>query len=271
MTNVANVANVNTIIVKAGDVLTLREEFRNSFFHGPTLTVKGITANGHFVMWESFCSWAPEMFEETNGFDVEWENVFKHEEPSSAFTRENLEDGMVVETESGLRFLVSGTDLIGQNNVDSLANYTYELEHHIASFLSIVKVYTTGNKTLAKVFEDENLMVLWDRTRGYVGKKWPVITLGEACEFFGEIRENFMEEDIRNGMILEAKSGVRFLVVAQSLYGLNSVVHLFQYLTNLQHKIFDDLTIVKAYEAKTVAPLSRVFDDESLTLIWERK
>lgn len=256
--------NVTKKTLKAGDVLTLREEFRT--FSGPAFTVKGITANGHFVMWESFRTWAPKMFEETSDCLVE----FKHEDVPSEFTREDLEDGMVLETESGLRFIVSGTDLIGQDNVDSLANYTYELEHHVASFLSIVKVYTTAHSdVLSEVFDDENLMVLWDRTYGYVGTNWGATGVYKTRDFAEG--EDFTEEHVKNGMVLEAKSGVRFLVVDHKLRGLSSVVCLYRYLPNLQHKYIDALTIVKAYEAKSVAPLSHVFDDENLKLIWERK
>lgn len=85
------------------------------------------------------------------------------------FTKEDLEDGMVVEYADGRRRLVVGELLLGNDGFGKLKDYSSTLEY-IGYFyfdpsenLQINKVYVANTIMLPKYFNDENLNLIWER------------------------------------------------------------------------------------------------------------
>lgn len=81
------------------------------------------------------------------------------------FTISDLSDGMVVEYANGVRRMVMGNKLIGQNAWSDLDYdvYTDNLINNYAPEQSIAKVYTSTSNTLDSYFADENLKLFWER------------------------------------------------------------------------------------------------------------
>lgn len=88
---------------------------------------------------------------------------------AKTFTKNDLEDGMVVEYADGRRRLVAGELLLGNDGFGKLKDYSNTLEY-IGYFyfdpsenLQIDKVYVANTIMLPKYFNDENLNLIWKR------------------------------------------------------------------------------------------------------------
>lgn len=85
------------------------------------------------------------------------------------FTKDDLEDGMVIEYADGRRRLVAGELLLGNEGYSKLEAYSNNLEYiffpYYFSFesLRIDKVYSAYLTELPKYFDDRNLTLIWER------------------------------------------------------------------------------------------------------------
>lgn len=85
------------------------------------------------------------------------------------FTKDDLEDGMVVEYANGERRLVTGGLLLGNNGYGKLEEYFDNLEYipypcyFPCESLRIDKVYSAHINGLPKYFDDRNLTLIWKR------------------------------------------------------------------------------------------------------------
>jgi hypothetical protein len=110
---------------------------------------------------------------------IKWSDYMKYKN----FTKANLESGMVVECRNGKRFLVLRDKLLNGTRWRAIENYTSELKECVNGTYpyDIMKVYDTiGVTSLAGVFVDDNLILIWER------KEVEEMTLEEVCRLLGK-------------------------------------------------------------------------------------
>lgn len=92
---------------------------------------------------------------------------------------------------------------------------------------------------------------------------------------FEDIAENtkvntFTKADLKDGMIVEFKSGTKGIVLGTGIVSENSWVPLSSYRDNLETSA-TYFNIVKVFKSVGGAFLSQIFNDKRLELIWEKK
>lgn len=103
--------------------------------------------------------------------------------------KKKVKNEMVVETLSGKRLLVSGNMLIGKDCCLNLDHYnndltryhwlTNECDSKLEENRVIVKLYRAKLNTFDEIFEDNNLMIEWERP------KVPVLSLKDIKDKLG--------------------------------------------------------------------------------------
>ena len=91
------------------------------------------------------------------------------------FTKSDLKNGMVVETRNKTRFLVNGDILVGKwNDWDELENYEDDLTvfGEKDDECDIVKAHTTNSYYIEHMFDDDNLILIWERKDEMETKKY---------------------------------------------------------------------------------------------------
>src|SRR5690606_23857980 len=78
------------------------------------------------------------------------------------------------------------------------------------------------------------------------------------------------KSDLKSGMIVEYRDGIKRLVVNNDLIG-DGYLSLSYYNDDLKHDEYSDLDIIKVYRYKRVRSFSYLLKDNNLELIWERK
>lgn len=78
------------------------------------------------------------------------------------------------------------------------------------------------------------------------------------------------KEDLKNGMIVEVKTGRRYLVLNDEIIRVDGREPIKNYSDNLTHKNVSKYDIVKIYEFKNHYTLTDIFNDYALQLIWQR-
>src|SRR5574344_1260071 len=109
------------------------------------------------------------------------------------FTKSMLQNGMVVETGDKTRFLVNGDILVGKGvNFDELENYEDDLTIFGEKYneCDIVKVYTTNSPHIEHMFDDENLILIWERQEEMENKHYV-------------IKQSYIDEDGEENMIIK--------------------------------------------------------------------
>lgn len=133
---------------------------------------------GTFCDYNSYC--IDYTILEFNNFDwseeEEKENIMVKE-----FTKSMLQNGMVIETRDKIRFLVNGDILVGKGdnyNFDELENYEDDLtvfgNKYKLDKYDIVKVYTTNSYCIEHIFDDVNLILLWERQEEMENKHYVI-------------------------------------------------------------------------------------------------
>lgn len=79
------------------------------------------------------------------------------------------------------------------------------------------------------------------------------------------------KSDLRSGMIVEYRDGIKRLVVNDDLIGDDGHLSLSNYNDDLKHDEYSDLDIIKVYRYKRVRSFSYLLKDDNLELISERK
>lgn len=79
------------------------------------------------------------------------------------------------------------------------------------------------------------------------------------------------KQNLRDGMILETRNGKRFLLTNDAMRSLDGFIHLTEYSEDLKDKSMKTYDIIKVYNVSDGLPLTYIFKDENLTLIWERE
>jgi hypothetical protein len=97
------------------------------------------------------------------------------------FTKSMLQNGMVIETRNKTRFLVNGDILVGKGvNFNKLENYEDDLTNSLTVFgekvveCDIVKVYTTNSYHIEHMFDDDNLILIWERKEEMENKHYVI-------------------------------------------------------------------------------------------------
>lgn len=78
------------------------------------------------------------------------------------------------------------------------------------------------------------------------------------------------KKDLKNGMIVEAREGTRYLCCDEVIRGLNEWNVMSNYTDNLNNTKFRQLDIVKVYEDTGMYNLNTIFKHDYLKLIWQR-
>lgn len=78
-------------------------------------------------------------------------------------------------------------------------------------------------------------------------------------------------KDIRNGLVVERRTGTRCLLLDGVLLFNGGYTLLSEYNENLTHYRLDFLDIVKVYAIKTPKDFNDIFFEEYLELLWERE
>lgn len=95
--------------------------------------------------------------------DINKEIISKTDNKDEIMTKTNLENGMVVEVRNGNRYLVHNDKFINKQNFNYFDDYDDEFNNiHLPSF-DIVKIYKSISFTLDKIFNDNNLVLIWER------------------------------------------------------------------------------------------------------------
>lgn len=109
--------------------------------------------------------------------------------------KNDLENGMIVETRKGLRFLILGENLIGDDLCNALNSYDEQMNDKLFddSDYDIIKVYKFNGKViLSEIFEDKNLKLIWEKERELDWSKVPEWTKVQV-KFPGEVEwENYL-------------------------------------------------------------------------------
>ncbi|MBO3398402.1 hypothetical protein JJB71_12715 [Clostridium perfringens] len=81
------------------------------------------------------------------------------------------------------------------------------------------------------------------------------------------------KNDLENGMIVEIRKGLRFLILDENLIGDDLFNSLNSYDEQMNKKLFDDsdYDIIKVYKFNGRVVLSEIFEDKNLKLIWEKE
>ena len=94
------------------------------------------------------------------------------------FTKSDLKNGMVVETRDKTRFLVNGNILVGKgDDWDKLKGYNEDLtilDYWKNNECDIVKVYTTNSYYIEHMFDDDNLILIWERKEEMENKHYVI-------------------------------------------------------------------------------------------------
>lgn len=83
------------------------------------------------------------------------------------FTKADLKDGMVIEQNNKERYLVIGDRVLRFGGYNLLTQYNNDLTNVLDEIFQIEKVYKVKIKhqyCLEKIFDDENLELIWERT-----------------------------------------------------------------------------------------------------------
>ena len=86
---------------------------------------------------------------------------------------------------------------------------------------------------------------------------------------WSDFTTEFTKADLKDGMVVEFKNGQKRLVLGDKLIGSNAYTYVSNFKENLVSDIYN-LTINKVYKP-TAQFLRDIFEDNCLTLIWERK
>ncbi|WP_283695778.1 hypothetical protein [Clostridium perfringens] len=81
------------------------------------------------------------------------------------------------------------------------------------------------------------------------------------------------KNDLENGMIVEIRKGLRFLILDENLIGDDLFNSLNSYDEQMNDKLFNDsdYDIIKVYKFNGRVVLSEIFEDKNLKLIWEKE
>lgn len=78
--------------------------------------------------------------------------------------KNELKSGMVVEYRDGIKRLIIGDKLIGDDGHSSLSNFNDDLKHILYSDLDIIKVYKYKYTSIfSELLKDDNLNLIWER------------------------------------------------------------------------------------------------------------
>lgn len=95
--------------------------------------------------------------------DINKETISKTDNEDEIMTKTNLKNGMVVEARNGNRYLVHNDKFINKENFNYFDDYDDKFNNiHLPSF-DIVKIYKSISFTLDKIFNDNNLVLIWKR------------------------------------------------------------------------------------------------------------
>ena len=103
-------------------------------------------------------------------------------------------------------------------------------------------------------------------TYGHISNCYCYFTILEWSDFTTE----FTKADLKDGMVVEYNNGNRRMVLGKYFIGENSHAPLADYTEDLREPNFPKQTINKVYISSTRS-INYLFDDDNLTLIWERK
>lgn len=98
---------------------------------------------------------------------------------------------------------------------------------------------------------------------------------GEGCnycwnrEMKGDVKKEFTKADLKNGMVVERKDGIRYLFLNDKFIEKNRFDSIDSYADDLKNKIFREYDIEKVYKSKA-SSIEKLFDDDCLEIIWER-
>lgn len=85
------------------------------------------------------------------------------------------------------------------------------------------------------------------------------------------MKKEFTKADLKDGMVVEYRSGERRLVVANMLIGKDGFLTLDSFRENLESIEFvQEYTIAKIYKVKEARSFECILEDCNLDLIWER-
>lgn len=141
------------------------------------------------------------------------------------------------------------------------------------------KVRVTGRaKTSTAVGKDKYIGRILTILKIFQGMEFPYST-DDKIYYWSEdelelVETSFTKSDLKYGMVVEHKNGVRRMFLNNIFIGFDSCA-LLNYYTDTLENIIDDrehsaLTIDKVYISSAVH-LQNYFDDDKLTLVWERK
>lgn len=166
-------------------------------------------------------------------------------------TKNDLTSGMVIEQRNGDRKLVVGDLLIGEDDWGVLDEHRDDLisKDSVADIdfeeFDIVKVYEVIHNigTLGRLLSKGNFGNLRDSDCIWTRNK----TEEEKANISNTVIKTI--EDVTNGMIVETREGVRYLVLGDLSIGENSWLELSDYNNSVgfNHRSFKELDIVKIY------------------------
>ena len=104
---------------------------------------------------------------------------------------------------------------------------------------------------------------------GYFDNKKHYLDKGYTILEWSDFKANeFTKADLKDGMVVECRNGNRYLVVGDRVLRPQGHVRLDEYTDHLKRGSY---TIVKVYKPNKPIHFNVLFNDDFLTLIWERK
>ena len=90
---------------------------------------------------------------------------------------------------------------------------------------------------------------------------------------WSDFTTEFTKADLKDGMVVELANGNKYLVLGEVMLNNTGSFKIERFDDNLELKGYDPKVwaINKAYSIKYACWLQGIFDDDNLTLIWERK
>jgi len=115
----------------------------------------------------------------------------------------------------------------------------------------------------------------------YEGEDWIFMLNPNHCEnkhlkiipandYINGNKDNFTISKLEDGMVVETRNKLRFLLLNNTLLSMNSHIHgLDNYNSDMSHNFLNDLDILKIYKRSNTISLSEILNYDNLTLIFD--
>jgi len=91
-----------------------------------------------------------------------------------------------------------------------------------------------------------------------------------ANEYLSEKKDNLILSDLEDGMVVELRNKLRYLILNDTLLSTDEYIHdLSNYNSDMSYNFLNNLDILKVYKRNYTVQLFEILNDDNLTLIFD--